>query len=152
MNVASLELCKELYELSKDVWKGELACVWYVGHKSSRSDINLTINDREGGTVYYWSDFVEIFHYKEEDAERYEIYPAYDLGYLLRKLPVEIGVFDTFDYRGRLTVSPGENNWWYASYDYDKQTVKSAHSPEDAAAKLAIELFKDGVLTRGGDA
>lgn len=125
MNVASLELSKELYELSG--WED----LWYI---KGEDDAEPWVHERRAAVSGYET-----------------LAPAYSIGFLLRKLPVEIGVFDTPDYRGRLTVSPGENNWWYASYDYDKQTVQSAHSPEDAAAKLAIDLFKQGVLTRGGD-
>lgn len=61
--------------------------------------------------------------------------PSYDLGYVLRKLPPGSRVF-------RAT-----NGSWAA--------VRSSHAkatwtetPEDAAAKLAIELFKQGILTK----
>jgi hypothetical protein len=59
--------------------------------------------------------------------------PAYDLGYLLRKLPqpYSIMAYST----GRLVAVQGE-------------VTATADTPEDAAAKLAIELFKQGILTR----
>ncbi len=81
--------------------------------------------------------------------------PAYDLGYLLRKLPKEID--DHF-----LAVeicSAHENLEWTADYlhypnlyliaDEPKNAdLMHADIPEDAAAKLAIELFREGILVK----
>lgn len=115
MNVASLELCKELYELSG------------------------------------WDDTARrhpSVHDKREDWP-----PAYTLGYLLRKLSqAEIGVSIRYvdsphgvDLREWLhkfiAYAP-----WMAQGDYPFADI-----PEDAAAKLAIELFKQGVLKKEGE-
>lgn len=131
MNVTSLDLCKELYELSG----------W------------IHVN-------FAWS--TENPHYAEfrvraalntlDDA------PAYDLGYLLRKLPAQI---DFNDEIVKLTVDRQSEKTWRASYAYPVERVKSkrkyadwkftayqANTPEDAACKLAIELFKQNILTR----
>ena len=64
MHVASLELSRELYELSG----------W----------------DDRRAIQYYWHGD-DLDHVTVVDAEQHEpecaVYPAYDLGYLLRKLP-----------------------------------------------------------------
>jgi hypothetical protein len=93
--------------------------------------------------------------------------PAYDLGYLLRKLPKHHNF-------GMPYVSQANDgsqwvasyvNWW-ALWEYDgKGSAKKWHNevidaglhflantPEDAAAKLAIELFKQNLLTRKAEA
>lgn len=93
MNVASLELCKELYELSG----------WKTGGDKP------TWNGRKGVNSA----------------------PAYDLGYLLRKLP----------YHG---VISGQGTFRQASCS---GYIASSDTPEDALAQLAIELHKQGVLT-----
>lgn len=104
MNVASLELCKELYELSG--WSDP----------------------------YKYGDRVEHYH-------PYEV-PAYDLGFLLRKLPNEIT-----HHLDRFHLIRGEDNW-YAKYECFKTNdiFTLANTPEDAAARLCIELIKQGLL------
>lgn len=68
--------------------------------------------------------------------------PAYDLGYLLRKLPRRIDGYD------ELRLEPNQStDGWNCSYDFYKPYGATADTPEDAAAKLAIQLFKEGVLS-----
>lgn len=124
MDVASLELCKELYEFSG--WDGASYIHECLPNKSYVT--TLSAHSME--------------HYKDN-----YYYPAYDLGYLLRKLQV------TADWtHGRFDFShcyDDENGYhWVASYNsYDNNfPIGIASSPEDAACKLAIELFKQGVL------
>lgn len=106
-NVASLELCKELYELSG--WE-DTEFIWY-------------------------QDYSKPVHI-EVDVKSYDEAPAYDLGYLLRKLQPNAHnmIFHTGSYT--------------ATYDYGigQAYVATANTPEDAACKLAIELWKQGVL------
>lgn len=102
MNVASLELCKELYELSG--WGAEL--------NDWRSN---------SGTVISGA------------------YPAYDLGYLLRKLPNDHMI--NFSRPPVKLYQSGHS--WTAEYGGFKS---GDTAPEDAVCKLAIELFKQGVL------
>ncbi len=92
-----------------------------------------------------------------DDTERYSIYedcdlpegkiaeynigysgPLYDLGYLLRKLPTTRVKLRNF------------TNGWTAQWDDHKGTELQGEdaTPEDAVAKLAIELAKAGVLKR----
>lgn len=113
MNTASLELSQELFELSG--WRTP-NYVWTkreIGGKWQSVCLRLEIPDFEHGD-----------------------YPAYDLGYLLRRLPP------------RTTISKNPNREaygaWVAGMDDDR--FEEADTPEDAACKLAIELIKQGIL------
>ncbi len=114
MNVANLKLCRELYELSG----------W---------------ND----TTFRWlMNIPEPFHVNAMiKAERKVSTSAYDLGYLLRKLPQNT------------KLEKLESSIWSVE-DFDSKNEGEPHcivelsTPEDAACKLAIELFKQGILTK----
>jgi hypothetical protein len=96
MNVANLELCRELYDLSG----------WETPYlKTLRQNPN---------------DGIKII----------KTYPAYDLGFLLRKT--------------NFGVRPHDEGW--KAFYYSKEMT--GDSPEDVAVKLAIELFKQGILTK----
>lgn len=123
MHVASLELCKELYELSG--WDD--------------TDYTYYINAGEySGQVCHRS---EVF---DKDGNM----PAYDIGYLLRKLPDEA----TSEKHGGYHYFYMHHNsqYWYAYYGVIDTTefMEYADTPEDAAAKLAIELFKQKILSK----
>lgn len=129
MNVASLELCKKLYELSGwDDWVEFdpyhcLAIDWRQWRaKTGKIEIVSKANTRVASITEF-------------------ICPAYDSGYLLRKLPPFTKVY--FDNVER------DIGWYcaYANGQPDRYTLRRADTPEDAAAKLAIELLKQGVLT-----
>lgn len=129
MHVASLELCRTLHELSG----------W------GNPDAERPLNE----DPYFWTDG---WWCQEADGREWEFYsevsdhtmwgnnhlvPAYDLGYLLRKLPpkhlkLELDIYDR----------------WKASFmDEHIHRFEIADTPEDAACKLAIALFKQGILT-----
>jgi hypothetical protein len=123
VNTASLELCKELYELSgwgnHDKWEDQANFYWV----------------QDGGDLSVG--------YKHQ-LDGYPIrFPAYDLGYLLRKLKEQ---------DEDITITNGYlqyENWvamQYMWYDHDNIYIQNATTPEDAACKLAIELWKAGVL------
>lgn len=121
-NVASLDLCRELYELSG--WEAHFAYNTYTGNVVKR--------------------------FAKHDPA---ILPAYDLGYLLRKLPKYIGHasqscrFGLFPQGFTNTASAN----WCASYDTYKGEIyllQTADTPEDAACKLAVELFKQDILQK----
>lgn len=137
MQTASLELCRELYELSG--WSGAV----YVYAKSQvYDDVFWNVVPADIAKVEEWQ-------------------PAYDLGYLLRKLP-----------NRQLKLMPfaiervdGNTTHWRCQYttrgkmhmtvDTDKVLMgkkyeynEIADTPEDAACKLAIELWKRGLLTK----
>lgn len=114
MNVASLELCKELYELSG--WDYTGLC--YAENKQGWF--------LESGNVFD--------NYGAE--KQWGCVAAYDLGYLMRKLPKYYAVW-------RNTET------WKVNYVTEALRLESdidADTPEDAVCRLAIELFKQGVL------
>ena len=59
--------------------------------------------------------------------------PYYSLGFILRKLPEKI------------SLDHGVDGW--NCYHYGFSIRAHADTPEDAACRLAIELFKQGILT-----
>lgn len=104
-DVASLELCKELYELSGRTWHEEIIYSWH------KDDGDYVIED-------FWTG---------------STCPAYDLGYLLRKMPPHyLFTFSQYDDGSKWSLMSKESF--------------IADTPEDAACLLAIELFKQGVL------
>jgi hypothetical protein len=113
MNVASFGLCQELYEVSG--WLTGIDGYCYTSLPGERKDF-------------------EVRPLTDTGNDRIQVCPAYDLGYLLRRLPV-----------GNV-LSSVEDNWLASS----NPEVTTAATPEDAAAQLAIELIKQGILPRGG--
>lgn len=121
MNVASLKLCKELYELSG--WVDVEAYYEYY----PIADKHALRHSAPGNA------------FAEDRILPDYIFPAYDLGYLLRKLPNYCRV----ERKGSTYVSGYTAK---AEIDLDTPFGQEADTPEDAACKLAIELFKQGVL------
>lgn len=85
---------------------------------------------------------------------------GYSLGFLLRKLPLQ--VFGNHSYRFRLVPVDFDGLNWAAGYtdkfelfqfhDQIKKPISlyfPATTPENAACKLCIELFKQGILKKG---
>lgn len=73
--------------------------------------------------------------------------PAYDLGYLLRKLP------EGTQLRRNKAEPRKRSNWrgeWVVGiYGHNYRGVYgAADTPEDAAVKLAVELFKQNILRK----
>jgi hypothetical protein len=124
MNTASLELCKELYELSG--WDDTYLRHW--------------VNAKSGPSVDH---AVAIFGYGKRKDTTIEAYPAYDLGYLLRKLPDGTQLNKT-------TVSYSASGI-YSVDGHNKSFHEYADTSEDAACKLAIKLIKTGVIQGGSD-
>lgn len=124
MNIASLELCQKLFELSG----------WI---------------DTEYGWLSYssWETDEVSYELSKRDKKRW-CAGAYDAGYLLRKLPSS----DAEGYK--LQIRCDDTDYWYAGYyKRDNSQLKTESNPcatpEEAACQLAINLFKEGVLTRG---
>lgn len=127
-NVASLELCMELYALTADEWLDQTS--WQYAKKGPEAQVELVPTEKgRSWPKGYWTSF-----------------PAYDLGYLLRKLPKEIQPELEY-YRIHITPSNGSTNGWEAGYGRVNGIRRQSLTPEDAACKLAIELFKQGVLS-----
>jgi hypothetical protein len=134
MNVASLELCKELYKVSG----------WKYDAYFDLSYIDGNLKHHVEGTVL-------------------EGTPAYPLGYLLRKLPYKLtlpGLYYVGDHKNNdFTLemevpSSGEDYWcfFYSNGGCAEYYPLKGATPEDAAAKLLVELFKQGVLIKGVEA
>lgn len=111
MNVASLELCKELYELSG--WDSYELQAWSNSEVVTPGHIPLRKLD----------------------------VPAYNLGYILTKLPM-------FDGTRCWIIEPNAKTYIAKWIDGELVDQCEADTPEDAACKLAIELFKQGVLVK----
>ncbi len=101
MNVASVKLCRKLYELSG--WEPEPP---------------------------FW---------KLPDATFKSRVPAYSLGYLLRKLPRRYKDMP-------LAMYAGTKGWEFSYGTADPHLIVNDYTPEDAACKLAIKLFKQRLL------
>jgi hypothetical protein len=128
MNVANLQLCKALYEVS--------------GWGAPDGDMK---------------EFYQLNEWYREEPQAIEgtpaIAPKYDLGYLLRKLPKQIkyvggspaGVWFNLkkgEWQTSFTLIKAGTDDQYKTYEF------FADTPEDAACSLAIELFKQGILTK----
>lgn len=121
MNTASLELSKELYELSD----------WY--------DTSY-VYARGGALALRRVDIDQhVDHVFEEP-------PAYDLGFLLRRLSnVEVGN-DTDNSKDGQYYAKRPNSTGQVDSNDKAGNLEFADTPEDAAAKLAIGLIKQGIL------
>ena len=138
MNVASLELCKELYEISgwDDTGDG------YVPEYEPDEPPVIFIPENKFAYTHNGQDHYYVT--KESDLYQVVYIPAYDLGYLLRKLP-----HHDEDFTYWMDLGPIENGHWGVSYDCEDMDkyISFGDTPEDATCKLAIELFKQGILT-----
>jgi hypothetical protein len=131
MNVASLDLCRELYELSgwQPVPSVDYGFYW------------MSI-DRHGKPCDW---HIERMFGPQDRTGEVQV-PAYDLGYLLRNLPLQIGE----DYDSRvLRMDAWTEHWQFAYWIYEiPYEIGEADTPEDATCKLAIALINQGILTR----
>lgn len=126
-NTASEELSRELYALT------------------SWDDVEVFSD----GSVWFTRDNIEAGDVSLDDPDD-NLTPMYQLGYLLRKLPVYLWS-EQYQEKAHLWTRKDEDNWfaWYfvnGIRDVVSEFGAHADTPEDAAAKLAIELFKQGVL------
>ena len=126
MNEADLNLCKELCELSG----------WNKTDKYHEVEASVYVNKM---------------------PQDWDIIPAYDCGYLLRKLPAKhiiSSITHSHDYQ--LQLKKWSSGKYSAAYyfeggnncDSDWLADAEDKSPENALCKLAIELFKQGILTK----
>lgn len=120
MYVTSLEVSKELYELSG--WDGT-SFFHAEGYERDSYKRVLYTGGNPSNEAMWGANHT----------------PVYDLGYLLRKLPNW--------YEWSLSQDPdGFYTMWHDGLEVGGRW--DADTPEDAAAKLAIELFKQGVLKK----
>lgn len=120
MQVASKELSEELYGLSgwlEDHW-------FYTNRFNYPVEYDLRVANALQGCV---------FEPKKGDI------PAYDAGFLLRKLPSTTRLSKYAQNSFRTEHDRGDQGYFDVADD----------TPEDALCKLAIELFKAGILQKG---
>lgn len=131
MNVASKQLCQELYKLSG----------WDTFSMATKDEPHLA----------YWhhtrSDKVKVHDYYQDDSSCSFICPAYGLGYLLRKLPDDMMAAVVKD----VVHHKSDDGKHYVTNRYAAHNIGPVNSgwfdiPEDAACALAIELIKRGIL------
>lgn len=137
MNVASLELSRELEYLSG--W-GDTENVWYYAFAAG----DPTIRDWE-----LWPMTLSEGELPKRVRHAYDTKtPAYDLGYLLRKLQHHPVIYLN-QIHGRRWKA--ENVWGKISTEMKGairryEEFEIADSPEDALCRLAIKLFEKGIL------
>lgn len=125
MNVASLKLCKELDALSG--WSETDYFYQGVEHEDKSTAYVLTNPVLEGPLTA-------------------NAYPAYDLGYLMRRLPAQTLLKREYDASPELPeATPAHYRALYDTLD-GQHFWSGADTPENAAVLLAINLFKHGVL------
>lgn len=123
MHVASLELCKELHELSG--WR----------------DTEL-IYARNG----YYEPIVTKANHPELGHDWALECAAYDLGYLMQKLPKTVKHPATGDEHTLGLSWHLDRGQWVADYERSMIPHAYANTPEDAVTKVCIELIKAGLL------
>jgi hypothetical protein len=129
VTVASLELCRELHDLSG----------WDNTDYYHAREWDKAIKYPERQVIADWT-VIRKYEYAGLGT-KLELVCAYDLGYLLRKLPHMDSLNDHWQMWHAVT---GE---WGIDWEGDEYI---ADTPENAATKLCIELFKQGVLKRDG--
>jgi hypothetical protein len=134
MNFVNKELCQELYAVSG----------WIPDHVYDAS---------EDDTIWSDGQYVCIGDYRDKDyvidiPNNPAQVAAYDLGYLLRKLPKRISVGEHRAALEFCTISDTDDSPWYMQYvgAGSPKYYQWADTPEDAAAKLCIELIKQKVI------
>lgn len=120
-DIADLALCKELYTLSE----------WSDTHHYYLGDEILSRSPRQ-------SDLHPPTLTENDCA------PAYNLGYLLRKLPPKTEIVRALD-----TKYFAIHRIWTAQGVDQIEYISKADTPENAAANLCIELFQQKILIRG---
>jgi len=113
MNVANLELCKELYDLTG----------WESDHTwaANGSGLKFIVRSNDG----------ELGH------DIYRLTYAYDLGYLMRNLPTS-SIIKKHNRTG-FSKATGDYGAYIWKYKQEKFRV-DGDTPEDAACRLAIQL------------
>lgn len=131
VDIASVELCKELFEVSG--WDGTFFNYSRSSHyKDAEPDHPFVVGYR--GSI--------------ETREVKERYPAYDMGYLMRKFPVlEEGAYVVLpEFNGYKIKWSG---WETEEGFYINGNTVYFDCPEDAMVSMAIELIKQGKIEVG---
>lgn len=145
MNVSSTELSKKLYKLSG--WHN--TDYWWRLHKPNNLSKLYTVAEMDLDNYRFRGESEPNRRFREENT----FYPAYDSGYLLRKLP------ESFEADGLHYIGDSIQPVFYPDMDItndgfefgytnggENMYTSTADTPEDALCKLAIRLFEEGVL------
>jgi hypothetical protein len=126
MNVSSLKNSKRLYELSGWV---DVEAYYEYYPVADKHALRHSAPDNAFGKDRMLPDY---------------IFPAYDAGYLLRKLPRRVD----HEYSNHSVVYPTSKKWHagYLTEGVDVKYLVAADTPEDALCLLAIKLFEEGIL------
>jgi hypothetical protein len=130
MSVASLELCRELYELSG----------W--------ADVNTPVTDWPSGDRYPEYDLGYLLRKLPDSMHSL----TYEVTYRLQMKKVDFGYF--FEYSNHAWFRDHKSVFSRRGYDVSDESLAYgikpvyADSPEDAAAKLCISLFEHGILKK----
>jgi hypothetical protein len=127
MNVANIELCKELYDLSG--WTNPKPGVFEIEKAWRPTPLSSGDNYR----------LINIGPNTPEDI------PAYSLGFLLRKLPSSGSV----EFYKRVYDEETKTYTWgveWGLHQGNTEFVDDAQTPEDAVVLLILELFKQGMF------
>jgi hypothetical protein len=138
MNIASLELCKELYELSG--WKGEDCYQEIQKYNPYTGKLIKNASGINSERPYIVNYAVSLAHINDQNRGEELITPRYDLGYLLRKLPPTSKIV-------KVSIINGETYGAIHVYKVNEPNLTiNADTPEDCAAKLAIELIHQRII------
>ena len=138
---ASKELCEKLYKLTNWLPSEYLIGGWRWCLMRDGSWELLRLHDTEG--ILGDSEYAEFIKKAWFDG-----LPAYDLGYLIRKLPAFIQE-SRGQYPLRMSRTKADN--YFYRFQYQAPTYGPRHScidaePENAAIKLCIALVEQGVI------
>lgn len=177
MHVASLELCKELHKVSgwertedhrfiETVWErsyhiSEMG-MEHPDYKHTPPEQRREIVVGDWRVAQNWRNMYttgqEVFQRWHSSVQKLheESFPAYDLGYLMRKLPPVIqDPYDKVFKHIQLWINgDGSVHIGYIEpYADDDKVAYACESSviEDAVAELAIELFKQDIPTKEGE-
>ena len=114
MDTASLTLCKELYKVSG--WK-------------HTDYFYQTVEYPDGSTGF------SLVNPELQEPLHAEAYPAYDLGYLVRKFSTD-----------GIEIQHGINGWIAGRWAHSAFWQACADTTEDAICQLALVLFGEGMF------
>lgn len=143
MNFANLKLCKELYELSG--WCASESLMWNrVTRKTHRGGEWEDLGGAEENLPLSHEQLPNYNHENKHDAVYSQfICPAYDLDYLRVKILEFMGPEPNQYPKAEQLMW---ESWVHTRNELAMALVKGC----DATCKLAIELFKQNILTREG--
>jgi len=117
-----------------------------MGSFTASLELSRTLFELSGWDKTYWYYDGKKVVIRAGFIDNFIQAPAYDLGYLIRKLPPDTAIIN----QGRLFKDSKPYLAVRRTYTSDPLTHIGceADTPENALCKLAIELYKQGILTK----